>query len=140
MFKPFHLSRLLRHSLALFLCILPFGCLLLYMTLVDSYWNFYEMGINEDANMLGFFLVQTPFTLMLLYGSLAACWLVMHHLRRPIWQTFLLAMLAYILVILAMFFAEIAQTADTRISSGQSLRMFFQAYLDQWSIFLGNVL
>jgi hypothetical protein len=126
----------LRLSLALFLGILALACLVFYMTLINSYWNYYDMGISENANMFGVLFVHTPILLMILYASLAVCWTTMNNLQRPVWHMFLLVIMVYVLVIFAAFFVEIARTADDHASSSRTLSMFFQAYFDQWLIFL----
>lgn len=106
------------------------------MTLINSYWNYYDMGISESANMFGVLFVHTPILLTILYASLTVCWCTMYTLQRPVWHMSLLVIMVYVLVIFAAFFVEVARTADDRASSGRTLNMFFQAYFDQWSIFL----
>jgi hypothetical protein len=132
----FWLVSLLKLSMAVLLGVLPCGCLLIYISLINSYWNYYDMGISENANMWGVLFLHIPILFAILYGSLMLCWTTMHGLQRPIWQTFVLMTLIYVLVIFTAFFMEVVQTADERTSSGQGLDMFFQAYFEQWSIFL----
>jgi len=131
----FWLVSLLKLSMAVLLGVLPCGCLLIYISLINSYWNYYDMG-SVNVNMGEVLFIHIPLLFAILYGSLMLCWTAMHDLHRPIWQTFLLMTLISVLVICAAFFLEVAQTADERTSSGQSLDMFFQVYFEQWSIFL----
>lgn len=132
----FWLVSLLKLSMTVLLCVLPCGCLLIYISLINSYWNYYDMGISENANLGAVLFIHIPILFAILYGSLMVCWTTMHDFHRPIWQTFLLMILISGLVIGAAFFVEVVQTAHERTSSGQSLGMFFQAYFEQWSIFL----